>query len=210
MDGREAMMRKAVMILGVLLISSTCVFAMPDRVGKTDAGFHIGGLAPNSNHLDSGAYYEGSVAYGLKDWFALGVETGYEDAGTHFMIGATDHNAKISRIPIFADLIFRHPMADLNTVPYAVLGLGMLYTSIHGTGTLTSANLKLDVSNSLAMKFGLGADWFINDHWSLNFEASYVWTPADARIINLSNGSTVDSANMDYWMIGAGAKYLFD
>ena len=204
------MIRKVLMILGVLLISSTYVFAMPDRVRKTDVGFQIGGLVPGDNHLDSGAYYEGSVAYGLSDWFALGLETSYEDSGTHFIIGITDHNAKLSRVPLFADLIFRHPMDDLNTVPYAVLGLGMLFTDVHGAGTLTAANLKLQANDSFAMKFGLGADWFINEHWMFNVEGSYVWASADAKIINLSDGTTVDSANMDYWMVGAGLKYLFD
>ncbi len=198
------------MILGMLLVSSSCIFAMPDRTGKTDVGFHIGGLLPDSNHMDSNAYYEGSVAYGVKDWFAIGAEIGYEDAGTSFRIGATDHNAKISRIPLFVDLIFRYTKNDFNYVPYGVVGLGMLYTDIHGTGTLNSANLKLDVDNSFAAKFGLGVDWFINDHWILNFEASYIWAAADAKIKNLSSGNTVDSASMDYWTIGAGAKYLFD
>ena len=204
-------MRKIAMAMGILLMSSTCVFAMPDRTGKTDVGFQVGGLLPSNGSLNDGVYYGGSVAYGVTDWFALGVETGYEDSQTHFVVGSTTHNAKISRIPLFVDLIFKYTKtADYNYIPYGVIGLGGLFTDIHGIGTLTSANLKLDVDNSIAVKFGLGVDWLINDHWMLNFEASYVWVDADAKVINLSGGSTVDSANMDYWMIGGGAKYLFD
>ena len=197
--------------MGILFMSSTCVFAMSDRAGKVDVGFEIGGLLADSGSLDDGAYFGGSVAYGVNDWFALGVEGGYEDAGTNFVIGSTTHDAKISRIPLFVDLIFRcNRFTDSNFIPYGVVGLGALFTDVHGFGTLTSANLKLDVDNSFAAKFGLGVDWFINDRWILNFEASYVWASGDANVKNLSNGETVDSANMDYWMIGGGAKYLFD
>ena len=204
-------MRKMAMVMGMLLMSSTCVFAIPDRAGKVDVGFNIGGLLPDSGSLDDGVYYGGSVAYGVNDWFAVGIEGGYGDAGTSFVIGRATHNAKISRIPLFMDLIFRcNKFTDSNFIPYGVVGLGALFTDAHGFGTLTSANLKLDVDNSFAAKFGLGVDWFVNDRWVLNVEASYVWAAADANIKDLSGGGTVDSANMDYWMIGAGAKYLFD
>ena len=203
-------MRKIAMILGVLLVSSTCAFAMPDRTEKTDIGFHIGGLLPDSTRMDSGVYYGGSASYGVNDWFAVGVESGFEDARTNFQIGTTEHQAHISHIPLFLDLIFRYTKTEYDYVPYGVLGLGMLFTDIHGTGTLRDANLKLNVDNSFAIKLGAGVDWFVNDKWILNFEASYVWADANAQIKDLSTGNTFDSINMDYWAIEGGLKYLFD
>ncbi len=193
------------------MISSSCVFAMPDRVGKTDAGFMIGGLLTNTDKLGSAAYYGGTAAYGVNDWFAVGVEGGYADSTTNFTIGRTTHEGKISRIPLFLDLIFRYTkMQDYNYVPYGVLGLGAVFTDIHGTGTFQTANLKLNADNSFAIKMGGGVDWFMNDKWALNFEASYVWVDSDATVLSLANGSTVDSTNLDYWTLTGGIKYLFD
>lgn len=198
------------MAVGILMCSSTCVFAMSDRVGKFDAGFHVGGLVSDSGKVNAATYFGGNVAYGVSDWFAVGVEGGYGDSRTSFNIGGNDHKAHISRIPLFADLIFRYSRPENDYVPYGLLGLGALFTDIHGTGTLLSSNLKLDIDNSFAVKLGAGVDWFVTDHWILNFETSYVWVDADANVTNLAGGSTLDSAPLDYWMVTGGAKYLFD
>ena len=203
-------MRKIAMMAGMLMISSTCVFAMPDRVGKADAGFNVGGLVSDSGTLDAAAYYGLSVSYGINDWFAIGAESGYGDSRTNFTVGGTEHEAPLSRIPLFADLIFRYPRPENNYAPYGVIGLGVLFTSIHGTGTLSDSRFKLDVDNSFAAKFGAGVDWAVNDQWMLNVEASYVWVGTDARIRSLGTASTVDSGGLNYWMFTGGAKYLFN
>ena len=198
------------MAVGILMFSSTCVFAVSDRVGKFDAGFHVGGLVSDSGKVNAAAYYGGSVAYGVSDWFAVGVESGYGDSRTSFNIGGADHKALVSRIPLFVDLIFRYTKMEHDYVPYGVLGLGGLFTNIHGTGTLLSSNLKLDIDNSFAVKIGAGIDWFVTERWMLNFETSYVWADAEANVTNLAGGSTLDSARLDYWMVTGGFKYLFE
>ena len=203
-------MRKMAMIVGMLLVSTTCVFAMPERTQKTDMGFQIGGLSPSAAHIDTGVYYGLNAAYGINDWFAVGVEGGYEDTKTRFTIGTNEHNPGLSYIPLFADLIVRHSMVEYGAVPYGVLGLGMLFMNDHGTGTLNDSHLKLETDNSFAIKLGAGVDWFINEKWALNFEASYVWAAADAKIVDLTTSDTVDSASLNYWTILGGLKYLFD
>ncbi len=205
------MMRTAAMIVGALLVSSTFALAMPDRTEKTDIGFQIGGLIPDSNQMNSEMYIGGSASYGITDWFALGIETGYGDARNKFAVGPTQYNTHLSHIPLFFDMIFRYTkMTDYNVVPYGVFGLGGVFFDVHGQGTLNDANLKLDVSNSFAIKLGAGADWFFNENWALNFEASYVWVDDDAKIRDLGTGNAVDTAGLDYWTVEGAIKYVFD
>ena len=204
-------MRKIALIAGMLIASYGCAFAMPDRTGKTDVGFQIGGLLQGTEKLDSALYLGGSAAYGVNEWFAVGLEGGYSDQSTSIPLSGTEQQGKIGRIPLFLDLILRYTkMPDVNYVPYGVLGLGALFTDVHGTGTFQSSNLKLDVDNSFAIKMGAGVDWFINEKWALGLEASYVWVDSDANVISLSNGRTIDSTNLDYWTLTGGVKYLFD
>ena len=207
-------MRKMALAAGLLLLSSASAFAlaeMPDRTGKLDAGFHVGGLLPDSSNLNSAVYYGGTVAYGVTDYFAVGMEGGYGDSRTSFNVNGVSHNAHITRIPLFLDLIYRYTKKQENGyVPYGVLGLGALFSDIHGTGTLLSANQKLDMDNSFACKLGLGVDWYISNQWMLNLDLGYILVDGEAKVKNLANNNTLDSADMNYWMITGGAKYLFD
>ena len=204
------MMRTIVVVLAVFFISSTSAFAMSDRVGKMDAGFQIGGLLATDDNVDAGAYYGATFSYGIYPWFAIGVEGGCEDSKTNFSAGSTTYEAGLSRIPLFFDLIFRYGKPENDFVPYSVLGLGGVFTSVHGAGTLNTDNKKLEADSSFAAKFGLGLDWKVSDHWMLNVEGSYVWAAEDAEIKDRTSFALVDSANLDYWTITGGAKYLFD
>ena len=199
-------MRKIAMVVGMLMISSSCVFAMPDRVGKVDAGFNVGGLLSSEKELDSSVYLGGSVSYGFTDWFALGVEGGWGDSDANFVNGGS---GKVTRVPLFMDMIFRYTKSEYNYVPYGLIGIGALFTSQHGTGTLNSLNLRMDAPDTFAMKFGLGVDWFVNDKWVVNAEAAYIWASDDVELLN-SRGISIDSADLDYWTITGGVKYLFD
>ena len=203
-------MRKMAMLVGILMLSSSCVFAMPDRVGKVDAGFQVGGLLPDGNAQDAAVYYGGSMSYGVYDWLGVGIEGGYADTTTDFNIGGSNREGHINRVPFFVDLIFRYTKPEYEYAPYAVLGLGGLFADTSGTGTFTNGGLKLDVENSFAMKFGVGVDWFLNDKWMANLEASYVWVDEEAKVTRLSNGTLVDSSDMSYWQVGGGFKYLFE
>ena len=204
-------MRKMAMAVGMLMLSSTCVFAMPDRVGKTDMGFQIGGLLPASGSIDDAAHFGGSLSYGVNDWFAMGIEGGYSDSRTSFNIGDSVRQAHITRVPFFFDLIARYTkLSDYNYVPYGVLGLGAVFGDTRAQGAFASSGLELNVSDAFAIKIGAGVDWFMTDQWILNLEASYVWVNEDAKVTRLSDGAEVDSADSSYWMIGGGAKYLFE
>ena len=208
---RSGSMQKFFLMILMILVSAMSVSAAEDRTGKTDLNFQIGGLLSTNSHSDNGAYYGGRVTYNFKDWFAVGLEGGYSDTTTRFTIDPTEYRSHISYIPLFFDLMFKYTQnQDYNYVPYGVLGLGMLFTDVHGTGTLNDSNFKMDINNSFAIKLGAGIDWFVNSNWALNFEASYVWAAADANLVNLTSGTAVDSASMDYWTLLGGLKYLFD
>ncbi len=196
--------------MAMLLVSSACAFATPDRTGKTDLGLQVGGLLPIARSLDNGPYYQARVSYSIKDWVAVGVEAGYENAPARFVTGATEVHTHINHVPVFADIILRATqMENTNVVPYGVLGVGELFSTARGIADFTDANLKLNIDNSFAFKLGAGVEWFKDDQWAVTLEGSYVWAASDAKLVNMK-GVEIDSASMNYWTLVGGIKYLFD
>ena len=191
------MIKKGMLV--VLLMASFCgmAYAAPDRVGKSELGFNVSGAIPKDSGVDTAAYIGGTYAYGLQEWLAVGVETGW--AG--FSEPGLDENA----YPILGDIILRVPM-DSQVKPYGIIGLG----AIVWDASTSISNASVDIDTAFAAKFGGGVDWFVNDNWAVNFEAAYIASSTDATVRNTSTGASVSvSGDTDYWTVGGGLKYLF-
>lgn len=196
------MIKKAWFAALFLMVMAATAYAAPDRVGKVDVGFNISGAIPRDGDLDSAAYYGGSFAYGVTDWLALGAESGWAQ------FSASDAGITIDQdtVPLFGDIILRVPTGDSQLKPYGIVGLGVLFVD----ASTNISNISIKADTSFAAKFGGGVDWYINNNWALNFEASYVVSNVDGTVTNTSTGASASvSGDSDYWMVGGGVKYLF-
>ena len=195
------MIKKNTVVFLLLIVMATTAYAAPDRVGKVDVGFNVSGAIPRDGDVDSAAYVGGSLAYGVQEWLALGVEAGWAGFGESDAGISVDENA----FPVLGDIIFRIPMQS-DIKPYAIVGLGAIFWSVD----TNLSNISADIDTAFAAKFGGGVDWFVNDNWAVNFEVSYVLSSTDATVKNNTTGASITaSGDTDYWMVGGGIKYLF-
>ena len=191
-------MKKVTLFAFFGLLISTIAFAAPDRTGKTDVGVNLSaGFMEDSN---TALYWGGNMSYGINSWSAIGVSTGYQSFGSDLNVG------DLRGVPVMFDMYLRGQMGDQPYVPYGVLGLGAIFWDFKEEGL--TAGSTVDVDTSFGVKLGGGVDWFINDHWAINFEATYTFADADTTVKN-SSGSVTSTANADFWNIGGGLKYLF-
>ena len=198
--------------MGIFFIPIS-LYAAPDHTGQWDMGIKVGGILPSNAGGGNTGFLGGEFAYGINEWAAAGLSTGWTDAklSVDNGRGAKINGGKFGALPIFADLIFRVPTPihyDYLS-PYAVLGLGTLITRNLTTQDLAGNNLASHLEHSIAFKLGAGLDWFMNSNWIMNFEMNYVFSGVKVDIINNSTHAAVDSTDLDHFYIGVGAKYLF-
>jgi opacity protein-like surface antigen len=192
-------MRKALIVAAFLLIATQSAYAAPDRTAKWDIGLNVSGAIPDEG--DSAVYVGGTAAYGVNNWLAIGIESGWaqfddSDAGV---------TVESDMVPLFGDIILRVPMEN-QVQPYAIFGLGAIFWD----ASTDVANVEVDVDTAFAAKFGAGLDWFINENWIANFEFSYVTSDAEGTARNTVTGASISAeGETDYWMVGGGIKYLF-
>lgn len=203
------------------LLVSTSAFAVPNRVGKSEIGINVSALEPSLDDADTSVFIGGNYAYGVNEWLAIGVESGWAESDV-------DPDDTVSVVPLLADIIFRVPMtAEQPIAPYGVVGLGVNFWDYSvGSGTIAALNsalasigsatrvtsLTVDPDPTFAAKIGGGFDWFINEHWAVNFEASYTISDFEGDTSVSSTGGafpiSIDEDG-DYWMVGGGLKYQF-
>ena len=160
-----------------------------DMTGRNELGFDIAGDL-NTDEISDALYLGVDWNHGINNWFAVGVEAGWEGSNFDF----NDNNIDI--VTVFGDLIARANVPGWSAVPYGVVGLGVI------NGSSDVATFRSN-DTSFAMKFGAGVDWFLTRNWILNFEVSYIATGGD---LPASNGST---QGLDHWRVGGGLKYAF-
>lgn len=193
-------------------MTSVAAFAAPDRTQKLDTGLIIGGLAPVSSDGDIEPYWGGNFSYGINEWSAMGLSVG----ATNFKLKVPDASGnkisagKVQAFPIFVDIIFRANTLHESLEPYAVLGVGGIYTHRLTSEDLSGGSLHVKSSNDFAAKIGVGVDWFYHSGWIFNLEFNYVYTGASVDVIKNSDGLALTNENIDYWFIGLGTKYLFE
>lgn len=193
------MIKKAAFIFMLAAVFASSAYAAPNRTHKLDVGVNVSGAIPDDSEVDGTVYVGGSASYGLCEWFAIGVSSGwaeFEESEGPFSFDET-------AIPLFGDLIFRIPM-DNQIQPYGVIGLGVIFWNVD----TNIPGLNVDVDDAFAAKFGGGVDWFVNDNWIVNFEFAYVTSDADATA-TFNGASATANGETDFWMVGGGLKYLF-
>jgi outer membrane protein W len=207
------MQRSVVLAALLVFLMPAVAFAAPDREGKWDMGFNLSGAMPDDDELEGAVYAGGQVSYGITPWIALGGEIG----GTSFdqdddsqSLGFTDLG-ELTAVPVMVNTIFRANLENQAFVPYGVVGLGVIFWNFDESDQLDAAAVEANVDASFGAKLGGGVDWFVNDNWIANFEGSYYFNDADVKLeLNGVRVGAVDDVDTSFWLIGGGAKYVFN
>lgn len=97
-----------------------------------------------------------------------------------------------------------HFMPDKVFSPYVGVGISYLIVAGHKTGR--SVN-DVSYSNEVGYAFQVGADYRLNDVWSLNIDVKKVFVDTD---IHVNNGAIrANNTDLDPWVIGVGVGYKF-
>lgn len=205
---------------------------MPAQAELTDPGRTAtqwgatirGGGSFFSEDLDSsnfGPTLNGQIFYNLAgprgqmghDW-NMGINVDYEQHDLEdtkaykqykqrYGLGGTKAEVHVVTVMPFVEFRTRYE----HWAPYFTTGVGINFSAVkkedHSSGT------DIDVKNSLALKFGIGADWFITDHIAINTEAAWKLNEPNWKA-NLT-GTTIasDDANISVVQVLAGLRFYF-
>ncbi len=96
-----------------------------------------------------------------------------------------------------------HFTPDQAFSPY--VGAGLNYSIFYGENS--KALPDVDVGNHIGYAFQAGADYWIDDHWGLNFDVKKIFLKdVDVTAVN---GAVHGKLDVDPWLIGAGVAYRF-
>ena len=87
--------------------------------------------------------------------------------------------------------------------PY--VGAGVNYTLPYAEKDGRDIN-KLEADGSVGYALQVGSDYWLNDHWGVNFDVKKLWVDVDATI---NNGAITGEVDLDPWIVGAGVAYRF-
>lgn len=90
--------------------------------------------------------------------------------------------------------------------PY--VGAGLNYSLFYGEDDGTGFN-NLDVDGGIGYALQAGFDYWVDDHWGLNFDAKYVNLDIDVDVDLGSTHLDADNVDLDPFIIGVGTSYRF-
>ncbi len=199
-------MKSKIMLVMLLAAASTATaYAAPDRAGKWDLGINVS--AANQEDAETGLYIGGNTSYGVNPNLGLGVSAGH----TSFELETDNFGEDLgtmNAVPIFFDIYARSNGQESDTVAYLVLGLGaVIWDFDEGSDIVEGYTVEADPS--FAVKLGGGFDLFLAPNVALNFEAAYVFANTNVELQSAGNNVFEDETDANFWMAGAGLKFLF-
>ncbi|AGH98732.1 OmpW/AlkL family protein [Micavibrio aeruginosavorus] len=99
-----------------------------------------------------------------------------------------------------------HFMRDQKFSPY--IGAGLNYSWFYGEDDGARFD-DLDVSGGFGYALQAGFDYWINDHWGLNFDAKYIDLDVDVDVNSGGTALSADDVELNPFIIGAGVSYRF-
>jgi outer membrane protein len=127
------------------------------------------------------------------------------------ILAATPHDVELAGtgkitelwvLPPTLTVQYHHPMGALK--PY--VGAGINYTTVLSSDATAAIGGVDSWDDSIGFALQFGADYAINDRWSLNFDVKKIWLNLDATVTAAGTAASVD---LDPWVVGAGIGYRF-
>jgi opacity protein-like surface antigen len=146
---------------------------------------------PDSNYGD-GAEAVVRAEQPIIAGFSGGLEYAYHGPTSHSGYGS------FSGQSLLGEALY-YPTLNWKIQPYLLGGCGWSWWSFDRSQDLIDKGIEVKLGNAFADKFAVGADYPINDHWSINLEWSYfhAFVPkksfysSDGRFANVVGGDTV-------------------
>lgn len=96
-----------------------------------------------------------------------------------------------------------HFTPDKKFSPY--IGAGINYTLPYAEDD-GSDTTSLDADGSVGWALQAGTDYWLDEHWGLNFDVKKIWVDVDA---SLNNDTITANVELNPWVVGAGVAYRF-
>jgi outer membrane protein W len=217
-QGERMITRKRGSMARVVLIAAALFFvsvssaiaqemSLKDRWGaglRAGAGMLTHEIASNVDG-DLGPIVSGNIVYALEETLFLGINVEWE---THAVdinnIGVGDATT-ISFIPF----IEFHAAKMKFISPYVLFGMGVNLNSFDLSDSGSAVFNKFDPPTTVALKAGIGADYFFTQNMALNTEVGWKYNSGKIdACINLV-GCTRDDWNVSVASILIGLRYFF-
>lgn len=117
-------------------------------------------------------------------------------------LGGTGKITELWLLPPTLTVQYHHHMGAFK--PY--VGAGLNYTTILSSDATAAIGGVDSWDDSIGVAFQIGADYAINNRWSVNFDVKKIWLNLDAKVTAAGTSASVD---LDPWVIGTGIGYRF-
>lgn len=180
-------MKSLILMIGVLITTTACA---------SEVTVHGGWQHTVNSNKGDGATFDVRVEQPVWKGFSLGLEGGYH--------GETDNTSEsgqsygdLSGTHLLAELLY-YPPVKWRVKPYIFGGWGWSWWSFDRSQSMQDAHIQIDMGDSFAEKYGFGADYAINENWSLNIEWSFFETdiPKDSYYQGEANHADGTFANV--------------
>ncbi len=100
-----------------------------------------------------------------------------------------------------------HPMPHNQFSPY--VGAGLNYSIFYGEDSANGNGVTgLDVDGGVGYALQAGADYWLDEHWGVNFDVKKLFLNVDAKM-NVGGTPVTADVDLDPWIVGAGVSYRF-
>jgi len=100
-----------------------------------------------------------------------------------------------------------HPLPHNDFNPY--VGAGLNYSIFYSEQSAKGNNVTgLDVDGGVGYALQAGTDYWIDEHWGVNFDVKKLFLNVDAKM-NVGATPVTADVDLDPWVIGAGVSYRF-
>lgn len=181
---------------GDWLIRGRGIAVMPDSGGSTSIG--------GSPEADNAVVPEVDFSYFFTDNIAaeLIVATSPHDLSAKgTSLGDLDLGDTMILPPTLTVQYHFSPKSQFS--PYVGAGINYTMTYNEDDGKDTTA---LEADNGFGWALQAGMDYWVDEHWGLNFDVKKIWVDVDASI---NNGAITGNVELDPWIVGAGVSYRF-
>ena len=194
-----------VLSMGLATTSFAAYMDHEDIVHRWGVGIQTAAAVPTASEANPGYIAGGHVTYGLLDHLAVQVEFGYHEMSYE---GFGIEFGQLQGVPLIVSFQMRFPhlLGQTKATAYALLGAGKMFYEFDNEADPRAR--AVDVDDPVIWKLGAGYDVFLDDHWVLNRETSYVFAGEDVDLVT-ADGSQQSTENSDFWQLGGGLQYFF-
>ncbi len=134
-----------------------------------------------------------------------------DNIAVELILAATKHDVSLAGtgkitelwvLPPTLTLQYHHPMGAFK--PY--FGFGVNCTTILSSDATAAIGGVDSWEDAFGFALQFGADYALDDHWSINVDVKKIWLNLDASV---TAGGVSASVDLDPWVVGAGVGYRF-